>query len=140
MGFNHKIDCPICQNERRDCRQNTETGMIHCHSGQNAPEGYIYKGEDRHGFGMYFPGTHQEYTSLQNSPEQQTRRQKKKHREKIWKKTVLQPEERHAQIKAFLSQLTELKENHKQDLEKRGINPNWAFGAGFRSINKNKQF
>ena len=51
-----KRSCPICGGERRDCRENSETQVIHCRSGNEAPEGFSFLGLDGIGFGMYAKG------------------------------------------------------------------------------------
>jgi hypothetical protein len=56
-GFTHRIDCPICQNSRKDCRKSNSTGLIHCFSGNPPPIGWHRTArDDANGFGMYAPG------------------------------------------------------------------------------------
>ncbi|NEQ96391.1 MAG: hypothetical protein F6K30_06655 [Cyanothece sp. SIO2G6] len=50
-------DCPICAGARkdRDCRRSPQ-GLVHCRSGLEPPAGWVYRGEDTLGFGLYAPG------------------------------------------------------------------------------------
>ncbi|MBD2092365.1 DEAD/DEAH box helicase family protein [Microcoleus sp. FACHB-1515] len=50
-----KRDCPICNGARRakDCRQSPLTSFVHCHDDTANPSGWIFKGHDRNGFGMW---------------------------------------------------------------------------------------
>lgn len=53
MSFDYlKNDCPICNGDRKDCRQSQSTGLFHCRS-QNDPIGYEQLGVDSNGFNMY---------------------------------------------------------------------------------------
>jgi hypothetical protein len=46
--------CPICEGARRDCRENLNTGFIHCRDASANPGGqWRYIKDDAHGFGMW---------------------------------------------------------------------------------------
>jgi Origin of replication binding protein len=47
-----KRDCPVCEAERRDCRQSAK-GLIHCRSGKDENQSWHLIGTDRQGFGIY---------------------------------------------------------------------------------------
>ena len=51
-----KRGCPICEGDRGDCRENSESKVIHCRSGNEPPEGWRHIGIDRIGFSMYRQG------------------------------------------------------------------------------------
>lgn len=46
-------NCPVCNGERRDCRQNTDNDLIHCRSTTANPPGLHFIGEDAIGFAMW---------------------------------------------------------------------------------------
>jgi hypothetical protein len=55
FGFKSlKRSCPICDGARRDCRENLNTGLIHCRDANANPGGqWRYIKDDAHGFGMW---------------------------------------------------------------------------------------
>ena len=44
---------PVCQGSRKDCRQNTETNLVHCRASEANPIGWLYRGTDSLGFGLW---------------------------------------------------------------------------------------
>lgn len=54
-GFTHfkRGECPICNGASKNCRQSQSTGLIFCRDTSANPTGYIYRGDDVHGFGMW---------------------------------------------------------------------------------------
>jgi hypothetical protein len=49
-----KGNCPICNGARRDCRENTQIGLIHCrHDVISAPLGFRFVGVDAIAFNMW---------------------------------------------------------------------------------------
>ena len=55
MSWNYykRRDCPVCNGTRKDCRQNSKTGLIHCRDVEAEPKNYIFRGYDSLGFGMW---------------------------------------------------------------------------------------
>lgn len=51
-----KAACPICEGQRRDCRQSTTTEAIHCRANTTPPVGYEPTGTDTQGFTIYVLG------------------------------------------------------------------------------------
>jgi hypothetical protein len=49
-------ECPVCNGQRRDCRQSTKNDLIFCRNGESAPTGWGFVGEDAHGFYIWAPG------------------------------------------------------------------------------------
>ena len=105
-------DCPICQGERKtkDCRQSPK-GLIHCRSGKDAPPGWHFLGEDKIGFGLYAPGTHQSssHTPLPVRPTKKTI-------------DVLSDQERDRQFRQ-IAKHSGLSSNHRTKLKQRGLSP-----------------
>ena len=48
-----KRNCPICNGTRSDCRENTQSGLIHCRHDVVSAPGYRSVGEDKWGFFMW---------------------------------------------------------------------------------------
>lgn len=44
--------CPVCNGARKDCRESTSSGLIHCRT-DNPSTDYVLMGMDKIGFGMY---------------------------------------------------------------------------------------
>ncbi|WP_026736331.1 hypothetical protein [Fischerella sp. PCC 9605] len=44
---------PICLGARIGCRQSNDTGLIFCRNTRANPTGYVYRGEDVWGFGLW---------------------------------------------------------------------------------------
>lgn len=55
MSFTYfkRGECPVCSGARKDCRQSNETDLIFCRHHEANPIGYIYRGDDRNGAGMW---------------------------------------------------------------------------------------
>ncbi|MBE7384448.1 MAG: hypothetical protein F6J95_023915 [Leptolyngbya sp. SIO1E4] len=51
-----KSQCPICQGQRRDCRQSTTTEAVHCRADVMPPQGWELTGMDTQGFAIYVLG------------------------------------------------------------------------------------
>ena len=45
--------CPICSGASKGCRESNTTGLIFCRDSGANPTGYLYRGEDVHGFGLW---------------------------------------------------------------------------------------
>jgi hypothetical protein len=53
-----KRNCPVCNGVRRDCRENTSTGLIHCRCDEvSSVPGLKFVGQDVLGFNMWAPDT-----------------------------------------------------------------------------------
>ncbi|WP_026730825.1 plasmid replication protein, CyRepA1 family [Fischerella sp. PCC 9605] len=46
-------ECPICGGVSKGCRQSNDTGLVFCRDTGANPTGYVYRGEDVWGFGLW---------------------------------------------------------------------------------------
>ncbi|MBD1926772.1 hypothetical protein H6F74_11015, partial [Trichocoleus sp. FACHB-90] len=73
-----KGNCPVCNGTRKDCRQSAN--LIHCRDSVANPPDYIFRGEDKLGFGMWAQKAEVEAASQQQREEwrQQCEREKQR--------------------------------------------------------------
>jgi len=132
-------NCPICNGARKDCRQNTETNLVHCRSTDANPSDWIFRGEDTCGFGMWANTSDAEAWTEERREEwkreQETKKQKRKHQEEKQNKQSLPAPERDQEIKKILSQLT-LNDYHRQKLRARGFTNEQIELGNYRSVEK----
>ena len=83
--------CPVCQNlKRKDCRQNTNNGMAHCRDLSASPIDWIFRGNDKRGFGMW---QHQSEAKAWSKLKSEERRQRRlEERDRIRKEKQKQKE------------------------------------------------
>ncbi len=137
--FSRRDACPVCNGERRDCRQNLETNLIHCFSVDANPLDYIYRGQDSLGFGMWaYKPEADEWALLRREEWEREKEAKRRERERIEKeklKNLLTIPQRDKEIRSILSQLS-LSDRHRQRLKERGLTDSQIDEAGYRSVNK----
>lgn len=118
-----KGDCPICQGDRKDCRENTATHIIHCRDLNATPMGFRFIGEDAIGFSMWVEDSANSAT-FQREPRQVERSQPKQ---------TLSIEERDRQFRRICQSSGYLATRHQQALVKRDLAPEqieWAHQQG----------
>ena len=132
-------NCPVCQGLRKDCRQNTETNLVHCRSVEANPPGWISRGQDAWGFGMwtYAPDA-EAWTEERREEWRREQEAKKQIRERIEQERnerSLSAIERDREIKKIISQLP-LRYRHRQQLRARGLTDEQIERGGYRSVSK----
>lgn len=135
-------NCPVCNGLRRDCRQSQETKLVHCLSTEANPTDWIYRGEDRLGFGMWANAEDTKAWKEKSREEQQQEQKKRKVQKAKQEKQKeeqnqrsLSDIERDAEIRKVLSQLT-LSNRHRQLLKDRGLNDEQIKTGGYRSLKR----
>ncbi len=135
-----KGNCPICQGERKDCRQANDTLLVFCRTHYSA-DGWINKGTDKQGFAYYVESvdhlTDSEKEAKDKAFDRATEERKKK--ERLTQQRALTIEQRHKQHQKILSQLG-LREDHKQDLLKRGLSEESIQTLGYRSTPRKGEY
>ena len=115
--------CPICNGARKkkDCRQNTDTKVVHCRARVAAPPGWHYKKDDVHGFGMYGmgdrPSSYSDEERIRRTQELRIRRERE---EKELRAGALPVAQRDAAIRK-LSRSQGLCPEHRRELRRRGL-------------------
>ncbi|MDV3002831.1 MAG: hypothetical protein N5P05_004486 (plasmid) [Chroococcopsis gigantea SAG 12.99] len=128
-------DCPICNGTRKDCRQNTATGLIHCRDYEAVPKGYIFRGEDSIGFGMWSFGADADAWCEEKRLEWLQMRESLKERERLRHGTSLSDADRDLVIRQILAQL-QLSEVHRRQLRDRGMSDAEIDTCQYRSVGK----
>ena len=128
--------CPGCEGERKDCRQNTDTGLLHCRG--SIGYGWVQQGTDKQGFPMY--RSQNEIDAYRDEKNRERLDELKAQRERDRQKALeersekaLSIEERDRQIKALLSQLT-LDHEGWQECLRRGLTDAQVKKLGVRSV------
>ena len=138
-GFTHlrRGECPICHGTRKDCRQSDSTELIHCRHHEANPTGYVFRGLDSIGFGMWQDASVAEAFSEEKREEWRQQRQveqKQRQRElERQRAQVLSNTERDHEIRKLLSQLT-LSHRDWENLQKRGLSDKEIEAGYFRSV------
>jgi len=117
-------NCPICLGARRDCRENSQSNLIHCrHDAAGTVSGFQFVGQDAIGFNMW--AVDDGYS--RNSAGWETQRQQRAaDQERRLKKELehfaqsLTADERDRNIRKIHAQVG-LSNRHWQDLRKRGL-------------------
>ena len=112
--FTHKIDCPVCNNARRDCRSTGD--LIFCRSDETPPPGWRSLGVDAIGFGMYAEGDGKDF----DRTEFDRRRQQRAATQAAALANSLPPEQRDRWYRDHIAS-GKLSPAHRQDLERRGL-------------------
>jgi hypothetical protein len=99
-------ECPICNGARRDCRQNSSTGLIHCRDTDANPGDYIFRGLDTLGFAMWAYKPDAENWNEEKQREWKEQRDRQKQAEKERHGRSLSRVERDREIRKILDQLT----------------------------------
>ncbi|WP_157951123.1 plasmid replication protein, CyRepA1 family [Cyanothece sp. BG0011] len=148
LRYNRQTPCPVCNGERRDCRQNTSTNLVYCRSSEANPLDYLYRGQDPWGFNLwaYKPDAEkwaderrQEWLKEQGKQgagrrEQGSRERRSREQGESLEKLLSIPE-RDQVIREILGQLT-LSQTHGQILRERGISDRQITEGNYRSITK----
>ena len=129
-------NCPVCQGLRKDCRQNTETNLVHCRSVEANPPGYVFRGEDALGFRIwaYAPDA-EAWTEERREEWRREQEAKKQIRERIEQERnerSLSAIERDREYRKILSQLT-LSDRDRQLLKARDLTDTQIEQNGYRS-------
>ncbi len=132
-----KGSCPVCNGNRRDCRQSSQTGLIFCLQLDTNPNGYIYRGQDKIGFGMW---QHKEDAqSFTESVRAEKRREflaAEARRKQQQIDSQLSAIERDRYYRKILNQLS-LSATHYQHLRcDRGFTSKQIVAHGYRSVNQ----
>ncbi|MFB6276218.1 MAG: plasmid replication protein, CyRepA1 family [Halothece sp.] len=136
IRHNRRRPCPACSGTKKGCRTNTKTNIVHCRGDDPSSE-YRFLREDKHGFGMYKLEAEIEEFSEQKKQEwlgekQREREQKQRQREQELKQQ-LPDRKRDRAIRNLLSQLS-LTEDHRAQLQARGLTDDQIAEAGYRSV------
>ncbi len=126
-------DCPICSGTRKDCRQNITTGLIHCRELDAAPSGYIFRGYDSLGFGMWTDQVEAEAWTEEKRREWQEMRRQERERKQARRARLLAYSERDAAIRQILNQL-ELSQENQAQLRQRGMSDEQIELGMYRSV------
>lgn len=129
--------CPICSGASKGCRQSETTGLVFCRDTSANPTGYIYRGEDVWGFGLWQLSSDADAFSEQAREERQRRRQEflaaeeRRRQEQIARQ--LSAVERHKWYSKLLERLT-LTSDDQQKLLSRGFTQEQIINDGYRSV------
>lgn len=129
----YRGDCPVCSGTRKDCRQNTVTGLIHCRDLDATPVGYIFRGYDSVGFGMWTDQVKAEAWTEEKRHEWQEMRRREQKREQARRERLLSNTERDTTIRQILTQL-KLSEEHRCQLQQREMNDEQIESGMYRSV------
>ena len=132
-------DCPVCNGERKDCRQNTISNLVHCRSTEANPVDWNFLKLDTWGFGIwaYKPDTEawNEQKREEWRREQEIRRKQEELQEQKRQQQSLSDVERDSQIRNILNQLT-LSPRDRQRLKNRGFSEKQITSHQYRSVKK----
>ena len=124
-------DCPICQGERKDCRQSPTTGLVFClYSGPPKDPEWVHRTNDINGFGVYGKKRTEAEIAIDKATwlaEKKQREEAEKKRQAQFAKQVMPVEKRdrhYHQLLAGLSQ--QLHPDDWADLSRRGISDQQA--------------
>jgi hypothetical protein len=131
-----KSNCPICSGARRDCRQNTQTNLIHCRHNASSPLGFRFVGVDKIGFNMWAADDGRERDSYLWEARRQQRADERERRlaaEAERYKQLLDADERDHNIRRIHIHLG-LSTQHRQNLRDRGLTDAQIEAGKFFSI------
>lgn len=128
-----KGGCPICNGARKDCRENTTNGMVHCRCDDiiSSPGFRRIGRQDSLGFNMWAPHDGKSRNDVDWEEVRQRRAAEREERERADKQRHSQSlsiEERDCNIREMSRQLG-LKPYHQQNLRERGLTDE-QIGAG----------
>lgn len=118
-----KGDCPICQGDRKDCRENISTHIIHCRDLNATPIGFRFLGEDAIGFSMWIADSRSS-TQIDRTTQKIEQSQPRQ---------TLSIEERDRQFRRICRSAGYPATRHQQSLIKRGLTSEqieWAHQQG----------
>jgi hypothetical protein len=138
-GFTHfkRGECPICDGAASGCRQSSTTSLIFCRDTSVNPTGYIYRGDDVHGFGMW------QASSLASAFSQETNEERQRQRREFLEASLRRQQqqikqqmpaiERDKHYRRLLDQLV-LTDADCEKLLTRGLTPEQIIRDGYRSV------
>lgn len=138
-GFTHfkHGDCPICNGASKNCRQSQSTSLIFCRDTSVNPTGYIYRGDDVHGFGMWQASSDAEaFTSQAKDERNQQRREfleASLRRQQQQIKQQMPAIQRDKWYRKLLDQMV-LTDVDREKLLARGLTPEQIIRDGYRSL------
>ena len=113
--------CPICNGQRKDCRESLQTGLVHCREEIDYPVGYHFVKEDGVGFNMYAPGEKGGGISQEERDRRQQEREiERKRQEEERQAKALPVAERDVAFRKF-HKYWGLAPKHRADLIGRGL-------------------
>jgi hypothetical protein len=135
-------ECPICNGAKKDCRESTTSKMLFCRESSATPSGYIFRGCDKWGFGMWQPSEEAEAFAHKSREEwQQEQEQRRLERERQQQQQIgsqLSAADRHKSYSKILDQLP-LREIDRADLERRRFTAEQIDADGYRSVEQWQQ-
>lgn len=117
-----KKDCPICAGQRKDCRQSTQTNLIHCRDLGATPPGWTFIKEDSLGFGIWAEQAALDSRNEQRREEwrtEQQQRQKQKQERALKLLPLEQRDKQYRQLPSLAQRY--LNEKHRSKLRYRGL-------------------
>lgn len=130
-----KRDCPVCNGARKDCRENTHTGLIHCRYDEvSSVPGLKFTGLDALGFNMWAPDDWRE--GWKEAEWERVRLAKRKRQSSEPQLSRLSIQERDRQFRSvLLLKVTTLSIRHSSHLQlERQLIPdeiNWLMASGW---------
>jgi hypothetical protein len=131
----YRRECPVCGGTRKDCRQSTTTGLIHCRELEANPPNFIFRGYDALGFGMWADKVDAEAWTEEKRQELQEIRRRERRAEQARRMRLLSESERDRTMRSILSQLS-LSEKHRTHLRERGLSDEQIEAGLYRSVNQ----
>ncbi len=131
-----KRSCYICNGARRDCRENTSTGLIHCrHEEASTVPGFKFVGQDSIGFNMWaVDDGHRNQADWEAHRQQRSCERERRQREEAENYSqLLNAEERDRNIRKLHQQLG-LTTRHRQNLQERKLTDAQIDAGKFFSI------
>jgi hypothetical protein len=140
-GFNlfKSGECLICSGISKGCRQSTVTDLLFCRETSANPTGYIFRGEDAHGFAMWQASEDAEAFLSQGNEERSARRreyletQKRRQQQQI--ALQMPAVERDKHYRRLLNQLV-LAESDRTKLLERGFTLQQITRDGYKSVSQ----
>ncbi|MBD2007074.1 MULTISPECIES: hypothetical protein [Cyanophyceae] len=132
-----KGNCPVCNGTRKDCRQSKQTGLVFCRDSEANPPDYIFRVQDKHGFGIWAEKATVEAASQQQREEWRQQHQLEKQRrldaERHQRSRLLSEPDRDREIRKLLAQ-SDLCPQHRENLRQRGLSDEQIQAGMFRSV------
>ncbi len=132
-----KRGCPICNGAKKDCRQSNQSGLVFCRESSVKPIGFIYRGLDKWGFGLWQPSEDAEAFAQKSREEwlheQKCQRLENERRRQQQIAKQLSATERDKHYPKILNQLP-LREQELIELQRRGFTLEQIKADGYRSV------
>lgn len=132
-------ECPICSGASKGCRKSESTELVFCRDNSANPTGYLYRGEDTWGFGLWQFSEDAEAFTQQGAEERYQQRQKflaaeERQRQRQQQIARQMPAvERHKWYTKLLECLS-LSESDSQNLLDRGFTQEQIINDGYKSV------